>query len=77
MLSKLCFKTKLVQISDSIIISIHKDRIVIYIIISDLFILQVQIYELEEHKIETWRGFYNMQKKRKRKLSIYVLYVWI
>lgn len=24
-----------------------------------LFCLQVQIYELEEHKIETWRGLYN------------------
>lgn len=37
-LSKLCFKTKLVQISNIIIISIHEGRIVIYIIISDLFV---------------------------------------
>lgn len=26
---------------------------------SDLFLLQVQIYELEEHKIETWRGAFS------------------
>lgn len=25
----------------------------------DIFSVQVQIYELEEHKIETWRGLYN------------------
>lgn len=54
-LSKLCLKTKPVEM---------RDKVWIWgsFLLICLFILQVQIYELEEHKIETWRGFYNIPK---------------
>lgn len=39
--------------------SLNREMPSLTITVSFLFCLQVQIYELEEHKIETWRGLCN------------------
>lgn len=66
-LPKLCFKTKPVEM---------RNKVWIWgsLFLICLFILQVQIYELEEHKIETWRGFYNMPKTTAS--CIYLSYIY-